>query len=122
MTIVQRSWHHDPGVEALLSYRDHILGPDDEIRPDDPKNGTAFERAGHCKGIGEGTRAYNLAVSYEKATQVCAPAAQGKGKIGELAEGVQLRQGALRVCPYPCSRLSVDNTHPFHLSMPLASG
>lgn len=57
-----------------------------------------FEREGHCKGIGAGTRAYNLALSVEKQTQVSAPAGQGKGSIGELEEGVRLRQGAIKVC------------------------
>lgn len=73
------------------------MGPNEDIVPDDHLSGTAFERAGHCKGIFTGTRAYNLAVSVEQATQVSAPAAQGKGSINDLAEGVKLRQSAIRV-------------------------
>lgn len=82
----------------MLKFRESLLGPQEDIVPDDPLNGTAFERAGHCKGIGGNTRAYNLGISLEQATQLSAPAAQGKGRVGDLAQGVKLRQGAIRVC------------------------
>lgn len=87
-----------PAVERLLNFRKDILGPDDQIVPDDAAAGTAFEREGHCKGIGAGTRAYNLGIGYQIQTQISAPAGQGKGSIGELAKGVELRQGAIKVC------------------------
>lgn len=97
LTASCRSWHEDEDVDRLLKFREKILGKEEDIKSHDPYHGTAFERAGHCTGIGEGTRAYNLAVAVEQATQVAAPSAQGKGDVGNLPEGVELRQGAIRV-------------------------
>lgn len=92
-----RSWHDQPSVDTLLDTRDDLLGPEEDIVPDDHLNGTAFEREGHCIGIYPGTRAYNMGVAIEQATQVSAPSAQGKGRVGDLADGVKMRQTALRV-------------------------
>lgn len=97
LTRCSRSWHDDPDVDTLLRTRDDLLGPDEEIIPNDNLNGTAFEREGHCTGIYPGTRAYNLGVSIEQSTQVAAPSAQGKGHVGDLADGVKMRQAAVRV-------------------------
>lgn len=85
-------------MQRLFKTRDDILGPDEDIVPHSHEQGTAFERSGHCVGIGRGTRAYNLAVSVEQQTQVSAPAAQGKGAIGALDAGVKTRQDSIRVC------------------------
>lgn len=93
-------------VAALERTRHEVLGPwkkrdASAARWDKDLNayvgGTAFERTGNAHPV-KGSRAYNLGLSYEKPTQILAPAVGNKGsRTTEWGEGLRMRSEMVKV-------------------------
>lgn len=93
-------------VDNFVDTRDHMLGPQSTRGPARPslnrgtgqlEGGTAFERSGNAHPVAS-SRAYTIGLSYEKPTQLLAPAVGNKGSPSvEDGGGLRLRNEVMKV-------------------------
>ncbi|KAI0310453.1 hypothetical protein OF83DRAFT_1178532 [Amylostereum chailletii] len=80
-------------VDALVAYRIVELGVQGKVY----QGGTAFERSGHAYPVADSMRAYGIATSFERTTQLISPAKGNKVSPGnENLRGLDMRRDVLQ--------------------------